>query len=59
MSTTNLDLKKKQDACEEVERKMIDFLLQFIPAGELKVCDVKQIAYEARALSFNAFADKV
>lgn len=51
------ELKKKQEAGADVERKMIEFLIQFIPAGELKISDVLQIARAARALSFNAFAD--
>lgn len=51
------DLKQRQEAGEEVERKMVDFLMQFDPAGELKVSDVKVIALHARSLAFGLFSD--
>ena len=48
-------LKKHQTASQEVERLMIDFLIQYAPAYELKVSDVLQIAAHARRLSFDLF----
>lgn len=51
------DLEKRQAAGIEVERKMLDFLMQYGPARELKVVDVQQIAYHARQYAFDSFAD--
>ena len=51
-----IDLKRRQEAGEQVERKMMDILLQFTPAQVLKVCDVKFIAGAARACAFEAFS---
>lgn len=51
------DLKQRQQAGEEVERKMLDFLMQFDAARELKVGDVKMIAEQARLLAFGLFSD--
>jgi hypothetical protein len=49
------DLKAKQEAGAAVERSMIDFLLQFQPARELKICDAQLIADHARRLAFDHF----
>lgn len=49
------DLKQKQEAGQTVEIKMLEFLLQFEPARELRVCDVKMIADHARQVAFNSF----
>lgn len=51
------DLKQRQEAGEQVERQMINFLMQFDPAGELKVSDIKVIANRARSLAFGLFSD--
>lgn len=50
------DLKRRQDAGAEVEKRMLSFLMQFTPAGELKVGDAKQIAFAARNFSFEEFS---
>lgn len=51
----NDTLTDRQEAGKEVERRLIDFLLGYSPAQELKVCDVKQIAFAARQYSFDAY----
>jgi hypothetical protein len=48
-------LKRRQQAGEEVERKMAQFLLQYDPARELKIADVHQIATSARIYAFESF----
>lgn len=50
-------LKQRQEAGQEVERQLLAFLLQFAPAHELKVGDVKQIAGHARRLAFDIFSE--
>lgn len=50
-------LKLRQEAGEVVERKMLEFLLQFYPAHELKVIDVLRIAGHARSAAFAAFSE--
>lgn len=50
------NLKQRQAAGEEVERQMIEFLIQFDPARDMKVSDVKTIANYARGLAFNYFS---
>jgi len=52
------DLKRRQAAGVEVERKMIEFLMQWAPVRELKVGDVQQIATSARLYAFDAFSPK-
>lgn len=47
----------KQEAGAEVERRMIAFLMQFIPAEELKLADIKQIASQARRAAFDCFLE--
>jgi hypothetical protein len=51
-------LKECQKASQEVEVKMIERLLGFIPAQELKVSDMLYIAREARAIAFESFYTK-
>lgn len=51
----NDDLKTRQQAGEDVEKLMLDFLLQYTPAQELKVADVKAIAFHARSIAFDCF----
>ena len=48
-------LKSFQEAGERAEARMLEFLLQFIPASELKVSDVKCIAQHARSITFDEF----
>lgn len=50
-----MDLKARQEASEKVEREMLDFLMQFSPAGELRLADARTIAFKARASAFNHF----
>lgn len=50
------DLKRRQEAGEQVEDDMLDFLMQFTPAGELRLCDAKQIAAFARTRAFELFS---
>lgn len=52
------DLKRRQEAGALVEKRMIEFLIQFHPAGELKVDNVRAIAFEARRLAFDAFSNQ-
>jgi hypothetical protein len=49
------DLKFRQSASAVVERKMIEFLLNFVPAGELTITDAKTIARFATTIAFDAF----
>ena len=51
----NDDLKSRQDAGKEVEEKMLEFLLSFSPAQEMKICDAQTVARFARNISFHAF----
>lgn len=53
----NDDLKRRQEAGQEVERKMLDFLLGFSPTDVLSVGDVKVIAGHARGLAFDIFSE--
>lgn len=50
-------LKLRQQAGEKVERQMLEFLMQFSPAGELKLSDAKVIAFHARSLAFENFSE--
>lgn len=54
-STVNNDLKFRQEACNKIEQDMVQFLLQYNPASELKVSDIKMIAARARYVAFDAF----
>lgn len=49
-------LKQRQEAGAVLEHQMIAFLMQFDPARELKVCDVRLIASHARSLAFDCFS---
>ncbi len=49
------DLKARQAASEQVEKKMLDFLTNFTPAEQLSVGDAKCIARFARNFAFDAF----
>lgn len=49
------DLKAKQAAGAVVEKAMLDFLMQFQPARELKICDAQTIANYARRVAFDNF----
>ena len=48
-------LAETQAAAGEVEQKMISFLLQYSPVNELKVEDIKAIAFFARQAAFDNF----
>lgn len=50
----NDDLKLRQEAGKWVETKMLEFLLQYTPAEQLSVGDIKHIAAHARTLAFSA-----
>ena len=50
-------LKRRQEAGQSVERGMLDFLVQFTPAHEMKLGDVMLIAAHARRLAFNEFSE--
>ena len=50
------DIEFRQQAGMEVERKMLEFLMQWSPADEMKIVDVKQIAFFARRIAFEAFS---
>jgi hypothetical protein len=56
MTTT---LQTRQAAGTRVEEKMLAFLLQFIPAENLTVNNVKCIAFEARRIAFDEFSKTV
>lgn len=53
---TDEDLSLRQAAGGRVEARMKEFLLEFSPAQELKVCDMLAIARFARQLSFDEFS---
>jgi hypothetical protein len=48
----NEKLKQRQEASANVEKRMVEFLIQFSPAQDLTVADVKTIALFARNISF-------
>lgn len=52
-------LAKRQKAGEEVERRILAFLMQFTPARELRVSDVQEIALLARKVSFDEFSSAI
>lgn len=52
-----IKLRKRQEAGQAVEKQMVEFLMQFNPARELKVCDVQFIAGRARRLAFDLFSE--
>lgn len=47
-------LKRRQEVGAQVEQKMLDFLLQYTPARELKLGDAHCIANAARLYAFDA-----
>jgi len=49
------ELKRRQAASQIVEKKVIDMLLGFTSAEDLKVRDIMFIARFARTVSFDAF----
>jgi hypothetical protein len=51
-----IDFKRRQEAGETVEREMLEFLLQYAPAQELKVSDIQMIARAACSIAFAAFS---
>lgn len=51
-----IDLKARQEAGAAVEKKMLEFLVEFEPAGNLKLSDAKCIARFARTYAFEAFS---
>lgn len=53
-----MELKDRQAACAKVEKRMLDFLLQFHPADDLKLGDAKSIAMFAREIAFDEFSPK-
>ncbi len=53
----NSALKYRQEAGEQVEKDMLAFLLQFVPAKELKIVDVQCIANYARNRAFALFTE--
>lgn len=50
-----MDLPSRQEAGEQVEKKLLLWLLNFEPAHSLKIEDAKAIAYAARNISFDEF----
>lgn len=54
-----VELKVRQTAVAKVESKMLEFLIQFDPAGALKLNDAKVIAKVAREIAFEAFCPPV
>lgn len=51
-----MTLEQKQAAGAEVQKEMLEFMMQFAPTHQLKVGDVWQIAFHARTAAFNAFS---
>ena len=51
-----MTLEQRQKAGQEVESQMIGFLLQFDPAADLSISDVKCIARYARQIAFEMFS---
>jgi hypothetical protein len=47
-------LKRRQEIGDDVEHKMIEFLMQYGPARDLKISDAKEIARTARAYAFDS-----
>jgi hypothetical protein len=47
----------KQEAGAQVEKDMLDFLMQFEPASGLTIGDAKTIARSARSFAFAAFLE--
>lgn len=48
-------LKQRQDAGTRVEERMLQTLLSFDPAGDLKIRDAQFLARMARNLAFDEF----
>lgn len=53
------NLKPRQQAGENIEHRMLGFLMQFDPARTLTVADVKTIATAARTMAFEEFSEVV
>jgi hypothetical protein len=51
---TNEQLKTRQDECEALEKKMIEYMLQYDACQKMTIGDVKYIASLARSLAFDA-----
>lgn len=49
----NERLKQRQAASANVEKRLIEFLMQFQPAQELTIANVKTIALFARNIAFD------
>jgi hypothetical protein len=47
--------KDRQEASARLEKKLLEFLVQFDPVGSLTVSEAKTIARHARALAFEEF----
>ena len=50
------DLKSRQEKAAVVETKMLEFLVNFDPAGHLSLNDAKTIADFAKTFAFEAFS---
>jgi hypothetical protein len=53
------NLVKRQEAAAQVERRMMEFLIQYHPARELRLADACTIAAEARHIAFDMFSSEV
>lgn len=50
------DLKARQEAGQRVEKKMMEYLLQFSSADDLTVSTIKHISFLARQAAFEEFS---
>ena len=53
-----MELKDRQAACARTEKRMLELLMHFVPAENLKVADVQYIAQSAGRLAFDEFSPK-
>ena len=52
---TDTDLRRRQEAGQEVETRMREYLINLTQAQELTVSVILCIAFNARAIAFDAF----
>lgn len=56
MATEADDLKRRQLAGQQFESKLLLWLIDYGPAGELRINDIKQLSFAARQLAFDEFS---
>lgn len=52
------DLKERQAASARVEKLLLEFIVRYGPAEDLKIADAQCIARRARSIAFDEFSPK-